>query len=80
MCVCAGGAAALSYTALYNVLNFPAGVVPVTEVTAEDEDQLKHYRGYFGDGWDKTFVEVNMTHGLFYLVEVTTWALELVGL
>ncbi|XP_053539823.1 fatty-acid amide hydrolase 1 isoform X1 [Ictalurus punctatus] len=48
---------ALSYTALYNVLNFPAGVVPVTEVTAEDEDQLKHYRGYFGDGWDKTFVE-----------------------
>ncbi|KAF4078821.1 hypothetical protein AMELA_G00185860 [Ameiurus melas] len=48
---------ALSYTALYNVLNFPAGVVPVTEVTAEDEDQLKHYRGNFGDIWDKTFVE-----------------------
>lgn len=48
---------ALSCTALYNVLNFPAGVVTVTEVTAEDEDQLKHYRGYFGDAGDKTFVE-----------------------
>ncbi|MCI4375048.1 hypothetical protein PGIGA_G00104530 [Pangasianodon gigas] len=48
---------ALSYTALYNVLNFPVGVVPVTVVTAEDEDQLKHYRGNFGDIWDKTFVK-----------------------
>ncbi|MCJ8729210.1 hypothetical protein PDJAM_G00103440 [Pangasius djambal] len=48
---------ALSYTALYNVLNFPVGVVPVTEVTAEDEDQLKHYRGNFGDVWDRTFVK-----------------------
>ncbi|XP_053492952.1 vitamin D3 hydroxylase-associated protein [Ictalurus furcatus] len=49
--------AALSYTALYNVLNFPAGVVPVTEVTAEDEDQLNHYSRYFGDAGDKTFFE-----------------------
>ncbi|KAB5583822.1 hypothetical protein PHYPO_G00100050 [Pangasianodon hypophthalmus] len=48
---------ALSYTALYNVLNFPVGVVPVTEVTAEDEDELKHYRGNFGDVWDKLFVK-----------------------
>ncbi|MCI4375046.1 hypothetical protein PGIGA_G00104510 [Pangasianodon gigas] len=48
---------ALSYVALYNVLNFPVGVVPVTEVTAEDEDQLKHYRGNFGDVWDKLFVK-----------------------
>ncbi|XP_026801453.3 fatty-acid amide hydrolase 1 [Pangasianodon hypophthalmus] len=48
---------ALSYTALYNVLNFPVGVVPVTEVTAEDEDELKHYRGNFGDVWDKIFVK-----------------------
>ncbi|MCJ8729208.1 hypothetical protein PDJAM_G00103420 [Pangasius djambal] len=47
----------LSYTALYNVLNFPVGVVPVTEVTAEDEDQLKHYTGNFGDSWDKLFVK-----------------------
>ncbi|XP_058258481.1 fatty-acid amide hydrolase 1-like isoform X2 [Hemibagrus wyckioides] len=48
---------ALSYNALYNVLNFPVGVVPVTKVTDEDEDQLKNYRGNFGDVWDKTFVK-----------------------
>ncbi|GAA6086239.1 vitamin D3 hydroxylase-associated protein-like [Tachysurus ichikawai] len=48
---------ALSYTALYNVLNFPVGVVPVTQVTAEDEDQMKHYTGNYGDICDKTFVK-----------------------
>ncbi|KAI5620999.1 fatty-acid amide hydrolase 1 [Silurus asotus] len=48
---------ALSYTAPFNVLNFPAGVVPVTKVTAEDEDELKHYKGNFGDIWDRTFVK-----------------------
>ncbi|KAF7711920.1 fatty-acid amide hydrolase 1-like [Silurus meridionalis] len=47
----------LSYTALYNVLNFPVGVVPVTVVTDEDEDQLKHYKGNFGDVSYKTFVK-----------------------
>ncbi|KAI5938104.1 fatty-acid amide hydrolase 1 [Manis javanica] len=44
---------AVSYTVLYNCLDFPAGVVPVTTVTAEDEAQMEHYRGYFGDMWDK---------------------------
>ncbi|XP_037683249.1 fatty-acid amide hydrolase 1 [Choloepus didactylus] len=44
---------AVSYTLLYNCLDFPAGVVPVTMVTAEDEAQMEHYRGYFGDIWDK---------------------------
>ncbi|XP_058159620.1 fatty-acid amide hydrolase 1 isoform X2 [Dasypus novemcinctus] len=44
---------AVSYTMLYNCLDFPAGVVPVTTVTAEDEAQLEHYKGYFGDFWDK---------------------------
>ncbi|XP_072540070.1 fatty-acid amide hydrolase 1 [Salminus brasiliensis] len=48
---------ALSYTALYNLLNFPAGVVPVTTVTDEDEAQLSEYRGNFGDIWDKLFVK-----------------------
>lgn len=43
---------AISYTVLYNCLDFPAGVVPVTTVTAEDDAQLEHYRGYFGDIWD----------------------------
>ncbi|XP_008826735.1 fatty-acid amide hydrolase 1 [Nannospalax galili] len=44
---------AISYTVLYNCLDFPAGVVPVTTVTAEDDAQMEHYRGYFGDIWDK---------------------------
>ncbi|KAM5266407.1 fatty-acid amide hydrolase 1 isoform 1-T5 [Hipposideros larvatus] len=44
---------AVSYTLLYNCLDFPAGVVPVTTVTVEDEAQMEHYRGYFGDIWDK---------------------------
>jgi fatty acid amide hydrolase len=33
--------AACSYTAAYNLLNFPAGVVPVTRQTAEDEAELE---------------------------------------
>ena len=28
---------AVAYTAAYNVVNFPAGTVPVTRVTSEDE-------------------------------------------
>ncbi|XP_043819122.1 fatty-acid amide hydrolase 1-like [Dromiciops gliroides] len=43
---------AVSYTMLYNCLDFPAGVVPVTTVTQEDEKDLQKYRGYFGDIWD----------------------------
>ncbi|XP_032755437.1 fatty-acid amide hydrolase 1 [Rattus rattus] len=43
---------AISYTVLYNCLDFPAGVVPVTTVTAEDDAQMEHYKGYFGDIWD----------------------------
>ncbi|KFV48710.1 Vitamin D3 hydroxylase-associated protein, partial [Tyto alba] len=49
--------AATSYTNLYNVLNFPAGVVPVTTVTRDDEEELKHYRGHYGDPWDKRLKE-----------------------
>uniref|UniRef100_A0A8C3TST1 Fatty acid amide hydrolase n=1 Tax=Catharus ustulatus TaxID=91951 RepID=A0A8C3TST1_CATUS len=45
---------AISYTMLYNVLDFPAGVVPVTLVTDEDEEQLKGYKGYYRDWWDRT--------------------------
>ena len=32
--------AAASYTGLFNVLNFPAGVVPVTKVTPKDQSEL----------------------------------------
>lgn len=48
---------AISYTVLYNCLDFPAGVVPVTTVTTEDAAQMEHYRGYFGDMWDKILKE-----------------------
>ncbi|XP_030584230.1 vitamin D3 hydroxylase-associated protein-like [Archocentrus centrarchus] len=47
----------LGYTMLYNLLNFPAGVVTVSTVTAEDEEELKHYKGYYQDKWDKLFKE-----------------------
>ncbi|KAK2888797.1 hypothetical protein Q8A67_014172 [Cirrhinus molitorella] len=47
----------LSYTGLYNLLNFPAGVVTVSSVTEEDEAQLSHYKGAYGDVWDKEFVK-----------------------
>lgn len=52
--------AATSYTNLYNVLNFPAGVVPVTTVTQADEEELKQYEGHYGDPWDKRLKEVCM--------------------
>ncbi|NXF47148.1 FAAH1 hydrolase, partial [Oceanites oceanicus] len=48
---------AVSYTMLYNVLDFPAGVVPVTMVTDEDEEELKGYQGYFRDWWDRTLAK-----------------------
>nr|XP_013798998.1 PREDICTED: vitamin D3 hydroxylase-associated protein-like [Apteryx mantelli mantelli] len=45
---------AISSTMLYNVLNFPAGVVPVSTVTEADEEELKLYQGYCDDPWDRT--------------------------
>ncbi|KAM4641634.1 fatty-acid amide hydrolase 1-like [Discoglossus pictus] len=42
-----------SYSILYNLVDFPAGVVPVTAVTREDEDALRGYEGYYKDPWDK---------------------------
>ncbi|XP_014651372.1 PREDICTED: vitamin D3 hydroxylase-associated protein-like [Ceratotherium simum simum] len=47
-----------SYTFLYNVLNFPAGIVPVGTVTKEDEEELKQYRGYYHDFWDTTLRKI----------------------
>ncbi|XP_066480721.1 vitamin D3 hydroxylase-associated protein-like [Tiliqua scincoides] len=49
--------AAVSSTMLYNVLNFPAGVVPVTTVTEADEEELGQHRGHYGDPWDKKLKE-----------------------
>ncbi|CAI5639647.1 unnamed protein product [Oreochromis niloticus] len=36
-----------NYTFLYNLLNFPAGVVTVSTVTAEDEEEFEHYPNKF---------------------------------
>ncbi|NXI72885.1 VDHAP protein, partial [Anseranas semipalmata] len=44
---------AVSSTMLYNVLNFPAGVVPVSVVTEADEEELKLYQGCCDDPWDR---------------------------
>ncbi|XP_027622399.1 vitamin D3 hydroxylase-associated protein-like [Tupaia chinensis] len=46
-----------SYMSLYNVLNFPVGVVPVTTVTPQDEEELAFYKGYYGDNTDQNFRE-----------------------
>ncbi|XP_047724842.1 vitamin D3 hydroxylase-associated protein-like [Prionailurus viverrinus] len=43
-----------SYTGLYNILNFPAGVVPVTTVTPQDEEELAFYTGYYRDNLSNT--------------------------
>ncbi|NXO72776.1 FAAH1 hydrolase, partial [Phainopepla nitens] len=45
---------AISSTMLYNVLNFPAGIVPVSTVTEADEEELKLYKGCCNDPWDRT--------------------------
>ncbi|XP_008302201.1 fatty-acid amide hydrolase 1 isoform X2 [Stegastes partitus] len=54
---CGKASTILSYTMIYNLLNFPAGVVPVTTVTKEDEEALKNYQGYYQDVSDKNFKE-----------------------
>lgn len=43
---------AISYTTLYNALNFPAGSVPVTMVTAKDVKKMKDYP--LKDLWHRT--------------------------
>nr|XP_033771425.1 vitamin D3 hydroxylase-associated protein-like [Geotrypetes seraphini] len=44
-----------SSTALYNLLNFPAGVLPVSTVTEEDEKELQYFKGCHNDFWDKEY-------------------------
>uniref|UniRef100_A0A6I8PYC5 Fatty-acid amide hydrolase 1 n=1 Tax=Xenopus tropicalis TaxID=8364 RepID=A0A6I8PYC5_XENTR len=48
---------AVSYTILYNLVDFPVGVVPVTTVTKDDEEGLKAYKGHKKDYWDKLLKE-----------------------
>ncbi|KAI3368829.1 hypothetical protein L3Q82_025812, partial [Scortum barcoo] len=47
----------LSCTMTYNLLNFPVGVVPVSTVTAEDEKELRHYKGTYQDFLDRNLKE-----------------------
>lgn len=47
-----------SITMLYNLLNFPAGAVPVSTVTSQDEEDLKDFRGNYQDTWDKLHKQV----------------------
>ncbi|XP_012631526.2 fatty-acid amide hydrolase 1-like [Microcebus murinus] len=42
---------------LYNILDFPVGVLPVTTVTSQDEEELAFYKGYYGDNSDRNFQE-----------------------
>jgi len=51
---------AVSSTILYNLLNFPAGVVPVGTVTLEDELKLKEFKGNYQDMFDKKFKQVGL--------------------
>jgi len=51
----------MSYTILYNLLNCPAGVVPVTTVTQDDVDGFRDYKGHYGDSWDANVKEVRKT-------------------
>ncbi|XP_019645535.1 PREDICTED: fatty-acid amide hydrolase 1-like [Branchiostoma belcheri] len=44
---------AASYTILFNLLNLPAGVVPVTMVTEEDDMLLDDWQGYGNDLFDR---------------------------
>ena len=51
---------ALTYTILYNVLNFPAGSVPVTKVTSEDEAKMADFP--CTEIWDRTIKKVYYMH------------------
>ena len=48
----------MSYTGLYNILKYPAGVVPVTKVNKKDQMGLENYVGHYDDRWDKHIKEV----------------------
>ena len=51
--ICSGG---VINTTLYNVLNYPAGMMPLTVVTEDDLQQLKDPSVYPGSGAMEKFV------------------------
>ena len=56
----------MSYTCLYNVLAYPAGVVPVTKVNQSDMTALKSHKGHYDDDWDKQIKKVKLVDQLSY--------------
>ena len=52
----------MSYTVLYSLLKYPAGVVPITKVNAEDQQFLEHYVGHYDDHWDQQIKQVKILH------------------
>jgi len=42
-----------NYTTMFNVLDCPAGVVPMTKVTRDDIESLDSYQGHYNDTYDK---------------------------
>ncbi|CAK8674012.1 unnamed protein product [Clavelina lepadiformis] len=49
----------MSYTVLYNLLNYPGGVVPVTKVSHADIESLEDHQGHYGDPWDIVIKTMN---------------------
>ncbi|XP_078074853.1 fatty-acid amide hydrolase 1 [Mustelus asterias] len=47
--------ASVCYQMIFNLLNFPVGVVPVSTVTEKDEEEMKGYVGHSNDLWDRLF-------------------------
>jgi fatty acid amide hydrolase len=72
---------AASYTAVYNVLNFPAGSLPVSRESESDQEALDDYPGHEKDlvyGWIKEGTRGAMGMALNVQVVGRPWAEELV--
>ena len=46
-------------TTMFNVLDCPAGVVPMTKVTRDDIESLDSYQGHYNDTYDKQIQNVS---------------------
>lgn len=58
---------ALSYTSLYNVVNYPAGTLPVTTVTSSDVAKTMSSTFYKAEtNIEKLIQEVNKPMDIFY--------------
>lgn len=72
---------AASYTCVYNVLNFPAGSIPVSKENAKDQEALEDYPGHEKDsiyGWIKEGTKGALGMSLNVQVVGRPWHEELV--